>query len=233
MKFKQSNGRTKMTKELNIYQRINLVMADIAYVQKESKKVNNQYTFVSHDAVTATVRQGLVKHGIVPVPTVISCVQDGNRTVLELQVDFVNMDNPKDFISTRSFGYGIDQQDKGVGKARSYAIKYAYLQQFALETGDDPERDLIDHKPSVEWQGPLKVTELKAELRNLSSALDACGTPDKLDEIILEFEPVMAQAKVDLEAWYERAKKRLDEIIEISDLTRAGKADMHDPVEEV
>ena len=42
----------------------------------------------------------------------------------------------------------------------------------------------------------------------------------------------MAQAKVDLETWYEPAKKRLDEIVEVSDLTRAGKADMHDVADE-
>jgi len=86
-----------------------------------------------------------------------------------------------------------------------------------------------DEKP---WHGPLKVTELKEELRKLSSALDTCSKPEKLDEIIIKFEPAMAQAKVDLETWYGPAKKRLDEIVEVSDLTRAGKADMHDVADE-
>jgi len=146
-----------MTKQsLNIYQRLNAVMTELAYVQKENKKVNNQYTFVSHDAVTAAVRGPMVKFGILPIPTVISCVREGNMTIMELQVDFVNIDKPDDRVVTTSFGYGIDPQDKGVGKARSYAIKYAYLQQFALATGDDPERD------SINFSGN-KISELQVD----------------------------------------------------------------------
>jgi hypothetical protein len=46
------------------------------------------------------------------------------------------------------FGYGIDNQDKGPGKAMSYAVKYAMLKTFCLETGDDPEKDDIPHLPA-------------------------------------------------------------------------------------
>jgi hypothetical protein len=40
-----------------------------------------------------------------------------------------------------SFGYGIDDQDKGAGKAMSYAVKYALLKTLGLETGDDPDEN--------------------------------------------------------------------------------------------
>lgn len=131
----------------NIYQRISAVMAEVSYVQKEDKKVNNQYTFVSHDAVTAKLRPFLIKHGIVVVPTVTRYEQDGNRTEATVQVSFVNIDNPEDRVTVDYVGYGIDPQDKGPGKAFSYASKYAFLKVFCLETGDDPERESIDHVP--------------------------------------------------------------------------------------
>ena len=134
-----------MTKSLNIHQRINAVMQDIAYVQKEDKKVNNQYKFVSHDAVTAAVRPHLVTHGITVIASVANHNQDGNRTEVDLVVNFHNIDDPSDTVSVNVFGYGVDQQDKGPGKAFSYAKKYAFLQTFCLETGDDPERQNIDH----------------------------------------------------------------------------------------
>lgn len=131
---------------MNIYQRILKVMGDISYVQKENKKVNNQYTFVSHDAVVAKLRKSMVEHGIVFVPSVISHeIQEGskgNRTVVEMQCGFYNAEKPDEFISVKSYGYGIDSQDKGIGKAVSYAVKYALLKVFMLETGDDPERDV-------------------------------------------------------------------------------------------
>ena len=137
---------TQAAEKLNIYQRVLAVMAEVNFVQKEDKKVNNQYTFVSHDAVTAKMHPQFVKHGICVVPTVTRWNGDGNRTEAELDVAFINADAPADRIVVSSFGFGIDSQDKGPGKAMSYAYKYALLKLFALETGDDPERDNIDHK---------------------------------------------------------------------------------------
>lgn len=131
--------------KLNIYQRLHAVMKDVEYIRKEDKKVNNQYTFVSHDAVTGKCRKAFVDHGVLVVPTVQQNVQNGNRTETTILVEFVNIDNPDDKVLTTSIGYGIDNQDKGVGKAYSYAYKNALLKVLALETGDDPERDSIEH----------------------------------------------------------------------------------------
>lgn len=136
----------KTPKSLNLFQRLLKVMEEVDYVQKENKKVNGQYTFVSHDAVTAKVRPALVKQGIMAIPTVISKNQDGNRTEVEIGVTFVNVDDPQDKFAVQYFGYGIDTQDKGPGKAISYAVKYALLKVLGLETGDDPEKESIDHK---------------------------------------------------------------------------------------
>lgn len=137
------------TKPLNIYQRMHKVMADVSYVQKEDKKVNNQYTFVSHDAVTAKLRPAFLKHGILAIPSVESMNQDGNRTEVTLAVRFINIDDPEDHIWIEAIGFGIDPQDKGPGKAVSYAFKYALLKAFCLETGDDPEKDQIPHEPKI------------------------------------------------------------------------------------
>jgi len=127
--------------KLNIFQRILMVMAELKYIGKGSNKVNGQYTFVSHDAVSAKVHPLLVKHGIAVVPTIEEVSQDHNRTMVKLCVTFINPDNPQDSFSTRYIGYGIDNGDKGPGKAISYAYKYALLKTFCLETGDDPDND--------------------------------------------------------------------------------------------
>lgn len=137
------------TTPLNIYQRLHAVMEEVSYVQKEDKKINNQYTFVSHDAVTAKIRPALIKHGIVAVPNVMEHNQDGNRTEVVVNLRFVNIDKPEDNVSVSMLGFGIDPQDKGPGKAISYAVKYALLKAFSLETGDDPEKDQIEHEPKA------------------------------------------------------------------------------------
>jgi hypothetical protein len=60
-------------------------------------------------------------------------------------VRFANIDDPQDFIDVESCGHGIDTQDKGPGKAQSYAVKYALLKALGLETGDDADHDSIEH----------------------------------------------------------------------------------------
>lgn len=144
-------------------------MEEVSYVQKEDKKVNNQYKFVSHDAVTAAIRPALLKYGVIAVPNFFDISVDGNRTNCSMAMTFVNMDLPEDKIEIpcAGFGQGIDPQDKGAGKAMSYAYKYALLKIFALETGDDPEKDNIDYSPPKAPK-PAKVEKTPEEKRKLA-----------------------------------------------------------------
>lgn len=135
----------------NVYQRIVAVMNEVKMVVKEDKRVNNQYRFVSHDAVTKALHEPCVRHGLVIIPSIASFKQDGNRTEVVVSVTFTNADQPLDSFVTSSFGYGIDPQDKGPGKAYSYAFKMALLKTFMLESGEeDNEVAQIEHKPDKE-----------------------------------------------------------------------------------
>lgn len=194
----------KKTAPLNIHQRILAVMADCAYVQKESKKVNNQYTFVAHDAVTRLLHPLCVKHGIVVIPTVVGHSQDGNRSEVDLNVAFINTDDPADRIDVVSYGYGIDQQDKGPGKAITYALKILELKLFMLESGDDVERDNIDHEPKdgIEAGGPLGKTELKKALQGFCDDLAACDNLDTLEGLVEGSQAVLEQIKRDRPSWW-------------------------------
>ena len=133
---------------------------------------------MSHDAVTAAVRKQLVEHRIVSLPTVTSISQDGNRTEAFVVIKFINIDKPDEFVEVSSFGYGIDKQDKGPGKAMSYAIKYGYLKAFALETGDDPERDNIDHNKYDEPN--------QDKLDGFLFAISECEDKDEMKAIYIE-----------------------------------------------
>ena len=50
---------------------------------------------------------------------------------------FVNIDNPEQYIETITFAEGIDTQDKGSGKAMTYADKYALMKSYKISTGED------------------------------------------------------------------------------------------------
>jgi hypothetical protein len=128
--------------KLNVHQRLARAMEEVTYVQKE-KKQGMRYSIVTHDVVTAKVRPVLLKHGVVYYPSRLTHSQNGNRTEVELDVTFVSTDDPTDKFTVPSLGYGLDDQDKGPGKAISYAVKYALLKALGLETGDDPDEDQV------------------------------------------------------------------------------------------
>jgi len=134
----------------NIYQRLNAIMQEIGYVQKDKQNSFMKFKYVSHDAVTSAIRPFFVTHGVVVTCDIVQ--QDVKEittgkadkaymTSVVAQVSFINMDNPDDRVIVHSIGQGIDKNDLGPGKAVSYAYKYALLKTLALETGDDPESD--------------------------------------------------------------------------------------------
>ena len=173
-----------MSDKPNIYQRMHACMQEIKYVQKE-KKAGMRYSIVSHDSVTALVRPLFVKNGIVCYPTSFKLEQHGNRTQLQCAVVFQNIDDPSDKMIVESAGFGIDDQDKGPGKAISYSVKYAYLKALCLESGDDPDEDQESvAKPGITDKRRAQVDEFKALI---------AGAPDmdRLNTIRDEFKPVL------------------------------------------
>ena len=131
----------------NVHQRLAAAMQQVTYIQKDDKKPGMQYRVVTHDAVTAKVRPALLAAGIVYYPQNMVVVQDGNRSQMTLDLRFVNIDNPEDHFDVPCCGYGIDNQDKGPGKAISYCVKMGLLKTMGLETGEDPDLDQkTEHK---------------------------------------------------------------------------------------
>ncbi len=68
---------------------------------------------------------------------------------------------PNEMCSTEAVGMGIDDNDKAMGKAYTYAVKYALLKLFRLRYGDDSDfeasKPLHVEKPKEENEGK-KVT---------------------------------------------------------------------------
>lgn len=162
--------------EKNIYQRLNAIMGDLERVEKEQKKVNGQYAFVSHDTVAAAVRPLLVKHGVLAVPTPEQMTQNGNRTEIILRLDFINIDRPDEVVTTTSLGYGVDGQDKGPGKALSYAYKYAILKMFCVSTGDDPDmhaKAVFRDSQNTTFQAHASKKEVEGLVESLKKCSDS------------------------------------------------------------
>ena len=138
---------------MKLLERINAVRKAISYIQKD-KAVSTgggSYKAVTHDAVTAMVREHLVEHGIVSWPNLIdsSMVQpfqiEGEKVNKQWRYEatydftFANVEDATDCLVIRIQAHAMDNADKAPGKALSYAKKYAMLKLFEIETGEDEE----------------------------------------------------------------------------------------------
>lgn len=94
---------------------------------------------------------------------------------------FVNIDKPEEFIETTVFSVGLDTQDKGDGKAMTYADKYALMKAYKISTGDDPDKDPspeeddISKKMKRPEKGPVEVCESCG--KPISGSVGKDGTP--------------------------------------------------------
>lgn len=200
----------------NVHQRLAAAMGEVDYIQKERKQGMN-YTIVSHDAVTAKVRPVLLKHGIVYYPVRCDHTHNGNRAECAMTVRFVNVDQPTDFFDVPTFGYGIDPQDKGPGKAMSYAVKYALLKALGLETGDDPDTESV---PFTRDDPAVPKFDAKAAADRVIAKLKKAKTVASLDDAWSEERDARGAIKDASPADYQRVmdaaaatKKALTEIM--------------------
>lgn len=75
---------------------------------------------------------------------------------------FVNCEKPEEFIETTTFAEGIDAQDKGSGKAMTYADKYALMKAYKISTGDDPDQEASQEERYVRAAAKAPKKELTA-----------------------------------------------------------------------
>lgn len=169
-----------MADKLNLWQKINAVMKDVEYLSKDDKVSTGgtgSYKAISEEKVTTVVGGALRKHGLVIIPIEQEHFRNdevgkdkyGNEktnrlSTVNVKYKIINIDKPEEFEIIASSGTGVDTQDKGVGKAMTYAFKYALLRTFAIPTGEDP-----DKVSSEEWDSKLnnkKDDTKKSETNN-------------------------------------------------------------------
>ena len=140
---------------MNIYQHMAAITADLQTVAKnldvETGK-GKSYKAVSERDIIDAVKPLEAKHGVYSYPTNREVLEsamlesessyNGNVTKkttfftrIKTTYRFVNVDKPEEYIETTTFAEGIDTQDKGSGKAMTYADKYALMKAYKISTG--------------------------------------------------------------------------------------------------
>ena len=101
--------------------------------------------------------------------------------------------SPNEVCHSEAVGMGIDDNDKAMGKAYTYAVKYALLKLFRLRYGDDPDfeasKPLHVEKPKEEKIKPEKEDKKsksaeKPQKSGKSSGMDKPMTEAQRDYIL-------------------------------------------------
>lgn len=127
---------------MTLVEKILAIMGDVQYLAKDDHVEfgKTSYKALSEEKVTSIMRKELLKHRVVVFPVAQTATREGTITHVDVVYKMVNVDDPADFIEIASCGDGADTQDKGSGKAMTYAFKYMWLRTFALPTGEDPDK---------------------------------------------------------------------------------------------
>lgn len=158
-------------KALNVYQRLSAITSEMKTISKNSDVATSKdksYKAVREIDILNAVKPLEEKYGIYSYPfdrQVIESKQvagysekQNNFLRVEVTYRFVNVDIPSEFIEVKSYGDGIDSQDKAPGKALTYADKYALLKAYKIATGEDPDENT---KSDEELQHEEEQTKAK------------------------------------------------------------------------
>ena len=136
-----------MTTKLNLIQKLIEVRKVVPYLKKDNS--GYQFKFVSSSQTLAALKGVMDEQGVLLVPSVISSeirdhtTKKGNHeyfTHLTMTFKWIDADNPTDTLESQWCGQGLDDAEKGVGKALTYAEKYFMLKFFNIPTDkDDPD----------------------------------------------------------------------------------------------
>lgn len=176
---------------MNIYEKLSKISDELRTVAKnlEVGIGMGKYKAVGEADVLRAVKPLEAKYGVYSYPYARTIIESGtieSTTAkgevkkslferIETTYRFVNTEKPEEYIDITSYGDGIDSGDKSVGKAMTYADKYALLKAYKIVTGDDPDQEASeDLKASNTKKTPLdaallaRAAELNIELNKIA-----------------------------------------------------------------
>ena len=161
---------------MNVYEKIAAIYRDVQYLAKDDNVKFGQtaYKALSEEKVTTILRSKMVEQGLIVFPVEMFSLRQGNISHVDVKYRIVNVENPDDYIEVVSCGDGSDTQDKGAGKAMTYAYKYMWLRTFAIPTGEDPDKIASAQIDAEEAERAQKAVE---DAKKGNYTCSVCGKP--------------------------------------------------------
>lgn len=136
------------------------VMKDVRNIEKKMNvgTGKSSYKAISDSMVRSEVKDAMTENGLAIVPTEVNATtqvdrweeadQYNNGSMKTKQSIFTQahtkyrlLHTSGEYIDVAGYGQGVDTQDKGAGKATTYALKNTLLDLFLIIKGEDMDTD--------------------------------------------------------------------------------------------
>lgn len=172
----KKQDETMEVKKMNLHEKIACVANEIGVIEKnlEVGKGVNAYKAVAESDVLKAVKDAETKVKLVSIPLQTELISSEIKETIEpngqkfymfvdtirLTIRIYNLEKVSEYIDITAYGRGIDYGDKGLGKASTYARKYALMNAYKIVTGEDPDADKSKKAES------LSVDEMRVAVYN-------------------------------------------------------------------
>lgn len=172
---------------MNLHQKLIEIRKTCKYLKKDN--AGYQFQYVSSAQTLGTLRDAMDEHAVLLVPEINAheVSEKVNKkggieyfTELNMTFTWVNADQPEEQIKVPFYAQGLDNAEKGVGKALTYAEKYFLLKFFNIATDKDDPDAFQDRSEQGRVYSPEKDI----------AALNACGSREELNKTWLSLSPV-------------------------------------------
>lgn len=165
---------------MNLYEKWQAMMDETGAIEKDTEVGfgNNKYKAVGEAAVLNMVKPLLKKYKLIVFPvdveakemvdTILTSKGEATRAITQLIVTWQIVDTETgDKMEMKSIGNGADPQDKGSGKAMTYAYKVLFQKSLMLFSGEDTDNT---HSDEITAKSEPKKVD-KTEVQTIKSLM--------------------------------------------------------------
>jgi len=152
---------------MSLYEKMYNVMVESPSLEKSMKVGSGSYSYkaIGEAQVLNAIKPLLKKYKLIIFPIdseineIVSDMGGKTRAITQVKVTYKIVDiDTSESVEVVGIGSGADTQDKGAGKAFTYALKSALSKTFMLFSGDD-----TDNTHSNDIDKPTKITKTQAK----------------------------------------------------------------------
>ena len=185
------------------------VMQEVKGIEKNMQigEGRMSYKGVADQEVKKVIGDAMAKHGLCILPIGVTPITKVDRweeddtynkqppypkktkqsVFTEVATKYLLLHESGESLELAGLGHGVDSQDKGAGKATTYALKYTLLYTFLVPTGKIDDADNT-HSDDIQAPKGLSIAEIQKKL-------ESCKSIDELNALFPSITPMTEAIK--------------------------------------